>query len=69
MLNQTYYKNKKTLMLVESLSNDKTAAKKRIINQFTSNVKGKKFVKSDTNNHDGSEGHWLEVLMGIEPKL
>ena len=67
MLNQTNYKKKKTLILVESLSNDKTTNKKRNINQFTTNVKGKKFVKSDTNNYHGSEGHWLEVLMGIEP--
>ena len=54
MLNKTNYK--KNLKLVDSLSNDKTVAKKSIINTFMINVKGKKFIKSDINNHHGVKG-------------
>jgi hypothetical protein len=42
--------------------------KKIIIDRFLTNVKGKRFVDEGYNiKHDGKEGHWLEVQMGINP--
>ena len=37
-----------------------------IVEMFMNNVKGNFFVKSNGCKHDGSEGHWLESLMGIK---
>ncbi|MCP4322623.1 MAG: LlaMI family restriction endonuclease [Alteromonadales bacterium] len=42
--------------------------KQEIIARFRANVKGKKFDPTGYNQrHDGKEGHWLEVQMGITP--
>jgi len=42
--------------------------KKTIIDNFIANVKGKKYDPTGYNiHHDGAEGHWLEVQMGIAP--
>jgi hypothetical protein len=38
-----------------------------IVELFNTNVKGKKFVREEHNNHDGEEGHWLEKRMGTAP--
>lgn len=40
--------------------------KKKIIELFMNNVKGRKPDSSGSNaNHDGKDGHWLEVQMGV----
>jgi hypothetical protein len=40
--------------------------KKTIIDNFKANVKGKKYDATGFNlRHDGAEGHWLEMKMGI----
>ncbi len=48
---------------VTKLSIDKEADKKKIIELFRNNVKGKKI---DNKKYDGNEGHELEKLMGIK---
>ena len=53
---------KKKLKIVKKF-NDKNT----IIKKFNENVKGKTFVNCESNNHDGSEGYWLEKQMGIKP--
>lgn len=39
--------------------------KKNIINLFLENVKGKKIVYKNIQQHNGNEGHWLENQMNI----
>lgn len=41
--------------------------KEIILELFNKKVRGKKFDKDVNNSHCGSEGHWLENLMGILP--
>lgn len=42
--------------------------KEQIIARFMANVKGQRFDPTGYNQqHDGREGHWLEVQMGIAP--
>lgn len=42
------------------------SGKKKIINLFNKNVRGKKSDTSKSNQkHDGKDGHWLETQMGI----
>lgn len=44
------------------------AGKKKIIERFNKNVRGKKAdLKGFTGGHDGKEGHWLEKQMGVRP--
>jgi len=42
--------------------------KRTIIDRFNANVKGQRYNPAGYNRrHDGAEGHWLEVQMGIDP--
>jgi len=65
-------KKKTTLALVDSITYKVISSKQKnnkeiIVELFNKNVRGKKYNKVITNNHCGTEGHWLEKQMGIKP--
>lgn len=51
---------------IESTTPTNIITKNDIINLFKKNVKGKKFEKNPSDKNCGSEGHWLEKLMGLK---
>ena len=38
----------------------------KIVEMFINNIKGRRFIKNCNCKHNGSEGHWLEGLLGIK---
>lgn len=59
---------KKIEILINEKSKNKivneTITKEQIICLFKENIKDKKYIKNN-NDHDGSEGHWLEKMMNL----
>ena len=54
--------------IIETINNK--SDKELIIDLFNKNIKGKKFISSNTTTNKkycGEEGHWIEKLMGIKP--
>lgn len=65
-LQNTIHKINNYTRCTKSKNSTDKITKDKIIKLFQHNVKGKSYVKSEKEN-DGSEGHWLEKLMGLIP--